>query len=676
MYFQKDKTTVYRVVVKAKNEETEGLAARIAEVLIENGLQAVAVTDGEVGENSILVGESEHPAAQAVQAHLSEADGYFAGCFGGVFLLQARQRAGLGFGLLYLVRHLREEKGEWTPSCNVWGETLRLPRDGFYADAVAMANRIWGTYRNDFDRRMAMNASPERRVDQRLVDALIGRMGSSLAVWIGSPAALYRGRVIRLDAHDHKMVARWQNGSLFLPRAAAEWFFAALVEADEEGYVNASALCAAGGYRICREGDLAVITPASEPSFEDREGTDGIHTNGEYLARMAGFFNSEFLPEPQNSVESTRVVVERLRGDETMYHFDYRNAMINVLYSPALLARTEGDKRVLYAAYEYVHRRYFGSISSSPVQLRRSEDGGKTWVTVAEVSDLHWANLFELNGRFYILGNSVRNGKMVLTEYFPDTRGQRRVELELKPGGGAPVPVWIANGRLYRAFNGGVCSIPVDADLFEVSNWTVSNNPQKMFIKERFEAITGKTVNPNARFSIEEASVVGSPDGQLYVMYRINAAPAYGYVMLFKLSADGTTLTYADEATDGILEFPYTQSKFTLRYDEKTGLYLAITSLPTMEITNQRNCMGLVASRDLFHWEVVDTLLVDRSMMNPYFSMFCHGFQYVDMILEGDDLLFMVREAVDDTTMFHEANYMTLYRIENYEAFLRERMEL
>ena len=176
-----------------------------------------------------------------------------------------------------------------------------------------------------------MNASPERRVDQRLVDALIGRMGSSLAVYLGSPAALYRGRVIRLDAHNHKMIARWEQGSLFLPKAAAERYFAVLAEADEEGYVNASALCAEGGYRICREGDLAVITPALEASFEDRSASDGLHTNGEYLARMTGFFNSEFLPEPQNSVEATRVVVERLRGDETMYHFDYRNAMIDVL---------------------------------------------------------------------------------------------------------------------------------------------------------------------------------------------------------------------------------------------------------------------------------------------------------------------------------------------------------
>ena len=75
-------------------------------------------------------------------------------------------------------------------------------------------------------------------------------------------------------------------------------------------------------------------------------------------------------------------------------------------------------------------------------------------------------------------------------------------------------------------------------------------------------------------------------------------------------------------------------------------------------------------SKDLENWEVVTTLLVDRTMMNEYVSMMMHAFQYVHFAFDGDDLIYLVREAMDDSDNYHDNNYLTFYRLENFRSYL------
>lgn len=110
----------------------------------------------------------------------------------------------------------------------------------------------------------------------------------------------------------------------------------------------------------------------------------------------------------------------------------------------------------------------------------------------------------------------------------------------------------------------------------------------------------------------------------------------------------------------------------TVRYDASTGKYLAIANVigADKSMILERNYSALISSDDLINWEIEELLLCDRSVINYYLSVSVHAFQYVDWIFDGDDILLVVREAMEDAANFHDSNYMTFYRIENYRQYL------
>ena len=110
-------------------------------------------------------------------------------------------------------------------------------------------------------------------------------------------------------------------------------------------------------------------------------------------------------------------------------------------------------------------------------------------------------------------------------------------------------------------------------------------------------------------------------------------------------------------------------------YDQRLQAYVTLTSLSTLKHTGQRNVLGLVVGKDLWHWEIVDVLLIDREMLDDRYSLLQHAFQYVDFVTAGDDLYFAVREASGDCFWSHENNCATLYRIPDYVNFIRSRLD-
>ena len=283
------------------------------------------------------------------------------------------------------------------------------------------------------------------------------------------------------------------------------------------------------------------------------------------------------------------------------------------------------------------------------------------------------ASLFVLKEKLYLLG--FRNGKgyVMLGVYDPKTGEHTVSELDFDAGLRAPGTVEISNGRLYCAFNNTVISIDVEDDLTDSSRWTRSNNPQELLTRADFERITGKKTGEKNIFWIEEGNVVRGSDGELYVLYRLDAAPTYGYAVIFRLSVDGRALSVV-KSCGSVIRFPYTQSKFSVRYDETTQKYISLTSLATADTMVQRNVLGLVVSDDLIHWEVVDPLLIDREMINNTVSRYAHAFQYVDFVCVENDLLYLVREAIGNTFWFHDGNYITMYRLCDYAELIEKKL--
>ena len=74
---------------------------------------------------------------------------------------------------------------------------------------------------------------------------------------------------------------------------------------------------------------------------------------------------------------------------------------------------------------------------------------------------------------------------------------------------------------------------------------------------------------------------------------------------------------------------------------------------------DERMCASI--SNDLENWYVVSDLL-DFSNQNPDKI----GFQYVDFEIEGEDIIFLCRTSINNAHDYHDANYSTFHRIENF----------
>ena len=74
-----------------------------------------------------------------------------------------------------------------------------------------------------------------------------------------------------------------------------------------------------------------------------------------------------------------------------------------------------------------------------------------------------------------------------------------------------------------------------------------------------------------------------------------------------------------------------------------------------------RTISVLVSSPDMENWTLVKTLY---DFSNDDISKI--GLQYVDFSIEGDDIIYLSRTAMNNARNFHDANYSTFHRIKNF----------
>lgn len=677
---EKDSSTVYYLVYNSTDPDARAMATKVALQIKETcGISVKTGVDSSEYKNEILFGKVNRPAIQRLLRYMTEDDGYVSGVYDGAYAILSNDDLGLAFALNHLIEQVQSDSNssmKLTAENNFRSATSLQEKNDRYADAVKLATKIYGTYSTHKDELLA--GKQDVLADQALVDALIKRMGDCFAVSVGSSSVLYKGYVKKLDTVDYKKVTKLSSDQHIL--VATEFvngYFGETLSADENGYVDLTAYCSQNSeYTLYYHAELglAVMTPKNVPVFHRLTTQVNGYTNREYLARMAAFFNNPAMPEPSTNTEQSRVEIAQTEF-QFEYVYDYTTEIYETFYSPAIctLERTDGQHDI-YVAYEYRKVLNREGYELPITYLYKSDDGGSTWNYICKTDALCNASLFELNGKLYLLGFRNGNGNVMFTVYDPITEKAENVDLSFDAGLRAPCTVSIENGRLYCAFNDAIISASVTSDLKKSSNWTVSNNPQELLTREKFEQVTGKKTGTNNIFWMEEGNVIKGADGELYVIYRLDAMPTYGYAIIFHLSADGSTLSVV-ESCNSIIEFPYTQSKFTIRYDEETGKYISLTSLPTAQTAAQRNVLGLVVSDDLIHWEVVDVLLVDREMINTTVSCTAHAFQYVDFVICDGNILYAVREAIGNTNYFHDGNYITMYTLSDYAELINSHQE-
>jgi hypothetical protein len=269
----------------------------------------------------------------------------------------------------------------------------------------------------------------------------------------------------------------------------------------------------------------------------------------------------------------------------------------------------------------------------------RSRDDGQTWTNVTHVSGAFWGSLFLNRGRVYLLGTSQQYGSIVIrrSEDGGNTWTHPMDESSglLFRGGPyheapnyhcAPVPVLEAGGRLYRAFEDCdpcqwpagfqalVISADAGADLLQASSWRMSN--KLSYDPSWSPPAWGPLQAPGWL----EGNMVFAPDGTLWDILRFNAIPLANVAAMVRVYDEGKRIAF--DAGSGFIEFPGGMSKFTIRRDPQSGLYLTLSNNVTaVDWPRQRNVLSLHVSSDLRRWRHVRTLLEDDSPLTREDSM-------------------------------------------------------
>jgi len=321
----------------------------------------------------------------------------------------------------------------------------------------------------------------------------------------------------------------------------------------------------------------------------------------------------------------------------------------------------------------------FGPRSTERTRARTriftSSDRGEHWQHVADVDGQFWSSLFVHDGSLYLLGTWSHYGNIVIRQ--SKDHGKTWTEpLDSNTGllrSGqfhcAPVPIVIHNGRLWRAFEdttdpkrwglpfrARVISAPVNADLLRADSWTLS------------EPLPGDPAWLNQRFNgFLEGNIVVTPEGGLVNILRVDC-PEGGKAALVTVSPDGKRLSFDPEKD--FIDFPGGAKKFTIRFDPQSKRYWSLVNAVPLKYRDRkassvRNTLVLTSSADLRHWTIHCALLHHP---DPVY----HGFQYPDWLLDGEDIIAVIRTAFDDEAggahNAHDANFLTFHRFRGFRS--------
>ncbi|MFL1683083.1 MULTISPECIES: sialidase family protein [Bacteroidales] len=313
---------------------------------------------------------------------------------------------------------------------------------------------------------------------------------------------------------------------------------------------------------------------------------------------------------------------------------------------------------------------FFGpSCKSDIVHVYRSSDKGKNWHFLSEVDDTFWAGLFNINDTLYLLGVKGSNRNLAIRKSYDEGKTWTQASI-LKEGHyhGSSTPVVFAGGRVYKGYDhlgkdtgkrwmsgnrSFVMSAPVASDLTDPDNWLYSDE----IVKPASMDGTGWL----------ETNAVMGPDGKIKGITRV--ANESGLIAGYYSLINDTTV---DITSIGTINFLGGATKFNIRWDEKTKRYWSLANYPPdvlrkpkMRAGGMRSVLALISSENLKDWKLNAIILASDNVTY-------HGFQYVDWLFDGEDIIVACRTGYEDgmggSDNAHNSNYMTFHRIKNYKS--------
>ena len=340
--------------------------------------------------------------------------------------------------------------------------------------------------------------------------------------------------------------------------------------------------------------------------------------------------------------------------------------------SPSLVRLPNGD---LLASHDV----YWGNDAQNLTLVFISKDNGASWSFQSEIFPSFWTKMFYFKDAVYAFGMNGEYGDMNIFKSTDDGKTWSAPTLMCKGGdrkvGGshkAPMPVVEFKGRLWTAFeygswelstlhDAGHASIDVNDDLMVSENWKISK-----FL--RYSNDWDGVVKGTARAYLE-GNIVITPDNTLvdFLRYQTERSETkYGRAIMLDIDHENPEKAPVFKK---MVKFHGNLSKFDIRYDEKSSYYYSLVSRVTQDkVMTQRNCLSLTRSKTLDDWEIVKDILNYQD--NGYDEDLKKvGFQYVNFIIEGDDIIFLSRTAINNAYNYHNANYLTFHTLKNFRDY-------
>lgn len=358
--------------------------------------------------------------------------------------------------------------------------------------------------------------------------------------------------------------------------------------------------------------------------------------------------------------KSVGTVVNYLHPDDEAYSFSGR-----YLCSPSLVRHPDGYLLASMDLFE-------GGAPQNLTLIYRSDDNGESWHYVSELFPCFWGKMFIYAGELYMLSVSTEYGDLLIGKSSDGGRTFTEPAVLLRGSNGKkgcagvhknPQPLTEFNGRLWGTLEWGawgsgyhaamVMSTPMGSDLLDPASWSYSE-PVKY--DPNWNGVPKGESNGNIEGTL---SII---DGVLYNIMRYSMEKLerkYGLVISYKVNVDEPE---APLEYDHCIEFPGNNSKFTIKRDPVTGKYYSlVTRIYDGERIRTRNLLSLMRSEDCESWELVRDEIDMRDCDHEKI-----GFQYVDFEIEGEDIIYLCRTAINGAHNFHDANYSTFHRIKNF----------
>lgn len=368
---------------------------------------------------------------------------------------------------------------------------------------------------------------------------------------------------------------------------------------------------------------------------------------------------------------------------------------------------------------------------------RRSDDDGRTWLLTSAVPNMYWATLFTRPGdnATYIMGTSNDNAlphspaQVVLAatsdcgSTWTQTAFLTNSSVAYSTG---PTPVVVKDGRLWRAFEHnfgswgtGYAVVAASADvtapnLLDPAAWTVSGGLLWANVSQFVPPSWGNANVTSSYGWLEGNAVVPANASQpgIMLVLRVNSIPAANKAGLLRL--DGPTATPV--FLGWVDPFPGGMSKFTIRRDDATGLFVTLSNnvlddsvtapplcgpgpsgwsgglvappagpLKCCSVDTARTCgtaiscwwchsmarnnLTLSVSPDLTNWTVVATVMSDDTGLAEWQRQLLTGFQYVDWQFDGADLIAVVRAGYRGAECYHNSNRELFQRLVGWRSW-------